>query len=173
MSKSTAMKNKKNIINKENINSLNKYYNIAKILLTLTPFMSLMYISMESAKVGLPMSEVIQTDPKLTILFLVSMVNPFIAYLLTFIQKKIDENDVEYAVTNLFIFVIAEILLQNVLYAILFGFILHKTLKAYNRTIKKSFEVKLKNGFLMANSGSLIVIFLAGICLFATIRINM
>ena len=55
--------------------------------------MSLMYISMESAKVGLPMSEVIQSNPKLTIIFLVSMVNPFIAYLLTFIQKKIDEND--------------------------------------------------------------------------------
>ena len=74
MSKSTLIKSKKNIINKEHINSLNKYYNIAKILLTLTPFMSLMYISMESAKVGLPMSEVIQSNPKLTIIFLVSMV---------------------------------------------------------------------------------------------------
>lgn len=161
------------ISNKSQINSINKYYNIAKILLVISPCMSLMYLSMEAAKLGISLPEVIGQDPKQTVMFLVSMINPFIAYLLTFIQKKIENNDVKYAIVNLAMFMVAEILLMNLLYVILFGVILYKTLRAYNVTIKDSFKEKLQKGFLMTVSGSLVVIFLAGICLFATIRINM
>ena len=161
------------ISNKNQINSINKYYNIAKILLAISPCMSLMYLSMESAKLGISLAEVIGQDPNQTVMFLVSMINPFIAYLLIFIQKKIDNNDVKYAIVNLVMFMVAEILLMNLLYVILFGVILYKTLRAYNVTIKDSFNEKLGKGFFMTVSGSLVVIFLAGICLFATIRINM
>ena len=160
------------ISNKNQINSINKYYNIAKILLVLSPCMSLMYLSMESAKLGISLAEVIGQDSKQTVMFLVSMINPFIAYLLIFIQKKIDNNDVKYAIVNLVMFMVAEILLMNLLYVILFGVILYKTLKSYNVTIKDSFKEKLGKGFFMTVSGSLVVIFLAGICLFAIIRIN-
>ena len=128
---------------------------------------------MESAKLGISLAEVIGQDPNQTVMFLVSMINPFIAYLLIFIQKKIDNNDVKYAIVNLVMFMVAEILLMNLLYVILFGVILYKTLRAYNVTIKDSFKEKLGKGFFMTVSGSLVVIFLAGICLFATIRINM
>ena len=161
------------IFNKCQISSINKYYNIAKILLVLSPCMSLMYLSMESAKLGISLAEVIGQDPKQTVMFLVSMINPFIAYLLIFIQKKIDNDDVKYAIVNLVMFMVAELLLMNLLYVILFGVILYKTLKSYNVTIKDSFKEKLGKGFFMTVSGSLVVIFLAGICLFATIRINM
>ena len=161
------------ISNKNQINSINKYYNIAKILLAISPCMSLMYLSMESAKLGISLAEVIGQDPNQTVMFLVSMINPFIAYLLIFIQKKIDNNDVKYAIVNLVMCMVAEILLMNLLYVILFGVILYKTLRAYNVTIKDSFKEKLGKGFFMTVSGSLVVIFLAGICLFATIRINM
>ena len=161
------------ISNKNQINSINKYYNIAKILLAISPCMSLMYLSMEAAKLGISLPEVIGQDPKQTVMFLVSMINPFIAYLLTFIQTKIENNDVKYAIVNLVMFMVAEILLMNLLYVILFGVILYKTLRAYNVTIKDSFKEKLGKGFFMTVSGSLVVIFLAGICLFATIRINM
>ena len=161
------------ISNKNQINSINKYYNIAKILLAISPCMSLMYLSMESAKLGISLAEVIGQDPNQTVMFLVSMINPFIAYLLIFIQKKIDDNDVKYAIVNLVMCMVAEILLMNLLYVILFGVILYKTLRAYNVTIKDSFKEKLGKGFFMTVSGSLVVIFLAGICLFATIRINM
>ena len=161
------------IFNKCQISSINKYYNIAKILLAISSFMSLMYLSMESAKLGISLPEVIGQDPKQTVMFLVSMINPFIAYLLIFIQKKIESNDVEYAIVNLVMFMVAEILLMNLLYVILFGVILYKTLRSYNVTIKGSFKDKFKNGFLTTVSGSLVVILLAGICLFAIIRINM
>ena len=107
------------ISNKNQINSINKYYNIAKILLAISPCMSLMYLSMESAKLGISLAEVIGQDPNQTVMFLVSMINPFIAYLLIFIQKKIDNNDVKYAIVNLVMFMVAEILLMTELFQVL------------------------------------------------------
>ncbi|MEE0932434.1 MAG: hypothetical protein U0L64_05345 [Clostridium sp.] len=161
------------LTNKNEITSLNKFYNLAKLLLMLTPFISFIYLTMEATSIGISMQELIQQDSNFTILLLVSMINPFIAYLLVFIQKKIEDNDVSYAITNLVMFMIAEVLLQNTLYIILFGVILYKTSKVYNISVKDSFKEKLKDKFLMNISGSLVVIGLACICLFATIRINM
>lgn len=164
---------KAKLIQKSEISSLNKYYTITKILLTITPFVALMYLSMQSIKVGTSFMDLIRLEPRFNILFLVSMINPFIAYLLIFIQRKIEEEDISYAVVNIVIFIISEILLQNILYVALFVFLLYKTLKTYNITIKDSFKDKFKNKFLMTISGSLVVFGLACICLFATIRINM
>ena len=161
------------LTNKNEITSLNKFYNLAKLLLMLTPFISFIYLTMEATSIGISMQELIQQDSNFTILFLVSMINPFIAYLLVFIQKKIEDNDVSYAITNLVMFMIAEVLLQNTLYIILFGVILYKTSKVYNISVKDSFKEKLKDKFLMNISGSLVVIGLDCICLFASIRINM
>lgn len=163
----------KSIQGSTKISSLNKYYNIIKILLTLTPFIALMYLSMEATKMGIDMISLVQEQPRFTIMFLVAMINPFISYLLMFIQTKIEENDISYAVINIMIFIATEILLQNILYTILFSFILYKTLKAYNVTIRDCLKEKLQNKFLMTISGSLVVFLLACICLFATIRINM
>lgn len=164
---------KAKLIQKSEISSLNKYYTITKILLTITPFVALMYLSMQSIKIGTSFMDLIRLEPRFNILFLVSMINPFIAYLLIFIQRKIEEDDISYAVVNIVIFILSEILLQNILYVALFVFLLYKTLKTYNITIKDSFKDKFKNKFLMTISGSLVVFGLACICLFATIRINM
>ncbi len=164
---------KAKLIQKSTISSLNKYYTITKILLTITPFVALMYLSMQSIKIGTSFMDLIRLEPRFNILFLVSMINPFIAYLLIFIQRKIEEDDISYAVVNIVIFILSEILLQNILYVALFVFLLYKTLKTYNITIKDSFKDKFKNKFLMTISGSLVVFGLACICLFATIRINM
>lgn len=164
---------KAKLIQKSTISSLNKYYTITKILLTITPFVALMYLSMQSIKFGTSFMDLIRLEPRFNILFLVSMINPFIAYLLIFIQRKIEEEDISYAVVNIVIFILSEILLQNILYVALFVFLLYKTLKTYNITIKDSFKDKFKNKFLMTISGSLVVFGLACICLFATIRINM
>ena len=79
------------LTNKNEITSLNKFYNLAKLLLMLTPFISFIYLTMEATSIGISMQELIQQDSNFTILFLVSMINPFIAYLLVFIQKKIED----------------------------------------------------------------------------------
>ena len=63
---------------------LDRYYDIAKVLLCLTPFVCLAYLSMGAARVGGSVSAAIGEDPKLAVMFLVSMINPFIAYRFNF-----------------------------------------------------------------------------------------
>ena len=125
---------------------------------------------MGAARVGGSVSAAIGEDPKLAVMFLVSMINPFIAYLMTFMQKKL-HMDAAYAAVNLTLLIAAEIMLQNVWYILLLGFILYKTLREYGLTIRESFRKEWRENFLSIISGSLVVIGLCSVCLFATIRI--
>jgi uncharacterized membrane protein YecN with MAPEG domain len=100
------------------------------------------------------------------------MINPFIVYLLIFIHRKVNEGDVAYAVVNLVLLAVSELMLENVIYVILLGFILYKTTNSYGITIKESFQKKRSDHFLSTISGSSVVILLCGICLFARIRIG-
>ncbi len=153
--------------------SLDKYYNISKVLLTLSPFVCLLYLSTGAARMGASIQQVIEADPKFLIMFLASMVNPFIAYLLIYMHKRINDGDISYAVVNLVVLIVAEFIFQNALYMFLLGFILYKTIKTYNISIKSSFKDKIKDKFLMVISGGIVVIIFASICLFATIRVEM
>ena len=63
-------------------------------------------------------------------------------------------------------------MLQNVLYIILLGFLLIKTLKTYNISFKECFKVKWNKSFFSTISGGIVVLVLASICLFATLRIG-
>lgn len=122
---------------------------------------------------GASIQQVIEADPKFLIMFLASMVNPFIAYLLIYMHKRINDGDISYAVVNLVVLIVAEFIFQNALYMFLLGFILYKTIKTYNISIKSSFKDKIKDKFLMVISGGIVVIIFASICLFATIRVEM
>ena len=122
---------------------------------------------------GASIQQVIEADPKFLIMFLASIVNPFIAYLLIYMHKRINDGDISYAVVNLVVLIVAEFIFQNALYMFLLGFILYKTIKTYNISIKSSFKDKIKDKFLMVISGGIVVIIFASICLFATIRVEM
>lgn len=154
-------------------NALDRYYNIVKVLLTLSPFVGLSYIMMGATKNGTDIASAIAADPSLTVMFLVSMINPFIAYLLIFMHRRLNGGDVAYAVVNLILLVVAEAMIQNLLYIILLGFVLYKTMRTYDITIRKSLQLKLKDHFFSTISGSIVVLVLTGICLFAQIRIGM
>ena len=149
---------------------LDRYYNIAKVLLCLTPFVCLAYLSMGAARVGGSVSAAIGEDPKLAVMFLVSMINPFIAYLMTFMQKKL-HMDAAYAAVNLTLLIAAEIMLQNVWYILLLGFILYKTLREHRLTVKESFRKEWRGNFLSIISGIIVLIGLCSVFIFASIRI--
>ena len=89
---------------------------------------------------------------------------------MTFMQKKL-HMDAAYAVVNLTLLIAAEIMLQNIWYILLLGFILYKTTRESGLTVRESFKKVWRNQFLSVISGSLVVIALCSVCLFATIRI--
>ena len=157
------------MVNSYEKKSIEKYYTIAKVLLTISPIVCVLYLNVGSISVGKSILNVIQEDPKLLIMFLSTMSNPFIAYLLIFMQRRIEEKDIAYAVVNLAILVIAQIMFQNIVFIAILGY---KMLKTYNVSLKECFREKFKNQFFLTISGAIVVIFIASICLFASIRIS-
>ena len=160
------------MVNSYEKKSIEKYYTIAKVLLTISPIVCVLYLNVGSISVGKSILNVIQEDPKLLIMFLSTMSNPFIAYLLIFMQRRIEEKDIAYAVVNLAILVIAQIMFQNIVFIAVLGLLLYKMLKTYNVSLKECFREKFKNQFILTISGAIVVIFIASICLFASIRIS-
>ena len=159
------------MVNSYEKKSIEKYYTIAKVLLTISPIVCVLYLNVGSISVGKSILNVIQEDPKL-LMFLSTMSNPFIAYLLIFMQRRIEEKDIAYAVVNLAILVIAQIMFQNIVFIAILGLLLYKMLKTYNVSLKECFREKFKNQFFLTISGAIVVIFIASICLFASIRIS-
>lgn len=151
--------------------SLDRYYNIAKVLFCLSPFVCLMYLGTGATMIGDSLRTVLQGDPRFIVMFLSAMINPFVAYLLSFAHKKIKEGDISYSVVNLMVFILAEVILQNAIYTFMLIFILYKTVKVYKTSIKDCIREKWANRFLMTISGGIVVVVFALICLFATIRL--
>lgn len=153
-------------------NMLERCFNVAKVLLTISPFIGLFYITTNGNVNGGNIMLALSRNPKFTVIFLACMINPFIAYLLMFVQGKLREGDASYAVLNLLLLVVAEGILQNLVFAMLLGVILYKTTKVYGISLKESFTEKCSNHLFTTISGSIVVLVLAGFCLFAQMRIG-
>ena len=65
-SKNKKIQDNKPKVNQNEVKFLNKYYNVAKVLLTLSPFVSLTYLSMSTAKLGLSLPQAIQQSLSFT-----------------------------------------------------------------------------------------------------------
>ena len=68
--------------------------------------------------------------------------------------------------------IVAEVMLQNFLYVAALAFLLYKTVKTYQISVKDSVEKSLKNHFLRDISGSIVVLIFAGICMFAMLQLK-
>ena len=75
---------------------LDRYYMIVKVFLMITPFIAYLYLSLSAGMGSLALPELLSREPKAALIFLIAMVNPYIAYLLNIAQKKLKEGDMAY-----------------------------------------------------------------------------
>lgn len=158
--------------NKVQTNTVDRIFTIIRILLALSPFMALTYLSVDTAKYGGSLQSILQSNPKFTVMFLVAMINPFIAYLLGYLKEHLDDGDYGYAMINLGLMIIAELMLQNLIYVLVLAFLIYQCIKTYKISVKDSVQKTFKNHFLRDISGSIVVLIFAAICLFAMIQIG-
>lgn len=160
------------ITNKVQTNTVDRIFMIIRVLLAVSPFIALAYLSVDTAKYGGSLQSILQSNPQFTVMFLVAMINPFIAYLLGYLKNHLDSGDYGYAVVNLGLMMIAEVMLQNFIYVLVLAFLTYQCIKTYQIPVKDSIAKSFKNHFLRDISGSLVVLAFAGICLFAMIQIG-
>ena len=151
--------------------SIERIFTIIKVLLAVSPFMALGYLTAKGGASG-NIQTILSQNPHYTVMFLVAMVNPFIAYLLGFLQEHLNKNDYGYAVVNLALMIVAEAMLQNILYVAVLIFLLYKIIRTYRIPVKDSVESSLKNHFLRDISGSIVVLIFSGICMFAMMQLR-
>ena len=151
--------------------SIERIFTIIKVLLAVSPFMALGYLTAKGGASG-NIQTILSQNPHYTVMFLVAMVNPFIAYLLGFLQEHLNKNDYGYAVVNMALMIVVEAMLQNILYVAVLIFLLYKIIRTYRIPVKDSVESSLKNHFLRDISGSIVVLIFSGICMFAMMQLR-
>lgn len=149
---------------------INRYFNITKVFLTITPFICYLYMTLRVSNQSF--QEVLSSDPSLTIIFLISMINPYIAYIVHLIEKHLKSNDMEFACINMILLLFAEILTMNMFYFLMLLFVFYRAVQFYHidilNTLKK---VTIKQIFL-CGGGSMLVMLISCISLFSTIRLS-
>ncbi len=148
-----------------------KWFTIAKLLLTLAPFIALLYLQAFAG--GNNISQILQQNPEITLIFLVSMAGPFTAYLLGFAQKHLYEGDVSYMMAHLLLLFTAETLLRNAAYMLLIGLLMFLVYRMTGMSPLTALRSKWKDHFFRDLSGCIVLIVFGLFCLFVSLRLGM
>lgn len=148
-----------------------KWFTIAKVLLTLSPFVALGYLQIFIE--GGDISTLLQQNPEITVTFLISMAGPFTAYLLGFAQNHLYEGDVAYMMSHLVLIFVAEALLRNAVYMILVTYLMYLVYQMTGMSPMASLRLKWKDHFWRDLSGCIVLIVFSLFCLFVSLRLGM
>lgn len=150
---------------------MERYFLITKVFLALTPVICYFYVSLRGMMQGIGFQEVLETQPNMTIVFLIAMLNPYVAYLLHLIEKKLKEQDECFAVINMVLLLVAQMLTMNVFYFMMLGYVFYKAINYYQLPVKATLRsMTLKMSF-YHGGGSMLIIAFSTICFFATIQL--
>lgn len=148
-----------------------KYFRIAKIFLTLTPILCLVYMTAFGGARGLSVTELIRSEPAMAVAFLTAMLNPFAAYLLGYAQRKAETGDYAYAAANVMSLIAIELILMNLVYAVMLAALLVCLRKDRGLSLGGIMKQYRFKHLLYDISGSLVMLPVAGLCLFAQLRL--
>lgn len=148
-----------------------KWFTIAKVLLTLAPFIALIYL--QTFIGGSNLSELLKQNPEITLTFLVSMAGPFTAYLLGFAQKHLYDGDISYMMAHLALLFVVELMLRNGVYSLLIGFLMFLVYRMTGMSPLEALRLKLKDHFFRDLSGCIVLMVFAAFCLFVSLRLGM
>lgn len=150
---------------------MNRYFLITKVFLAITPLICYFYVSLLAMGMNITFQETLVQDPNVTIIFLIAMVNPYVAYLIHLVQKKLEAGDHTYAAINMILLLIAQVLTMNVFYFVMLVYVFYHAVKYYHIDIKSVWKsTTIKQSF-FCGGGSFFVMMISSICLFATIRL--
>ncbi|MFQ6793159.1 hypothetical protein [Thomasclavelia sp.] len=158
-------------ISKQREKKLDRYYTIAKGFLLATPFIAYLYVSLLASSRQITLPEVLASEPSVAVMFLLAMINPYVAYLLNIAQKKLKEGEIKFACLNFVLLLIGEAITLNSLYFMMIAFVFYQTVKAYDLKVIKTIKTFSAKSLFTYGGGSFMVVALAVLCLTATLRL--
>lgn len=152
-------------------------FKIMKVICCLMPIFCLGYFMTFAGSMSFSAidSGILEQQPALAVVLLISMLCPYIAYILNVTENDLLDSKFEYAMMNIIILFAAALLMKNIVLCIGFSLGIHSLLKdksmRFNQLVGMIKQVKLAEG-LKETGGSLIVLALSSICLFAMLRLG-
>lgn len=161
----------KHTYNQKKERHLQRMFLITKGFLLCTPIICYFYITMTGWMQQTSFQEVLSQHPSMSVLFLISMLNPYIAYLLHLMQKKLQEGKESFVCINMVLLLIAQLLTMNVFYFVMLLYVFYKACDYYQIHIGDSLKKLTFTTSFVQGGGSMLIVMLSSICLFATIQL--
>lgn len=150
---------------------MNRYFMVAKVFLGITPIICYFYVSMSAMMQGVDFKSILETQPSIAVVFLIAMINPYIAYLVHLIHKKLEQGDNKFAIINMGLLLLAQALTLNAFYFMMLLYVFYKAICVYHIKVKASITSYRFKQLVWNGGGSFFVILISSVSLFATIRL--
>lgn len=150
---------------------INRIFMIAKVLLSITPMIAYFYSSLLAMQQQCAIQDIFSKEPGVAVIFLIAMLNPYIAYLLHLIQKKLASDDLTFVLVNMIFLLVAQALTMNVFYFVMLLFVFYKAISYYHINVKETIARLRVRQCLYQGGGSMLVTMVSTLCLFASIRL--
>lgn len=152
---------------------LSRYFTILKILLFCMPFLCLGYVGLGAGSMALDAQSALAADPTIAVSFLTAMIQPYAAWIAILSERRLADGRTPYAVVNLTLLLAAELLMMSTVGVIGMALILWKSTRVYGCGVSEAFLTCEKRAFLREAGGNLPLLLLAGLCLFASLRLGL
>lgn len=153
-------------------NRLNRWFMILKIVLFCMPFLYLGYIGIGFGGAKLDVQEVLADNPSMAISFLSAMIQPYVGWILILSQRRLEDDRTPYAMINLAFLFLSELLMMSTVGVIGFTLILWRCKKYTGLGPIAAFRKIQSKNLLTEVGGSVVVLFLASVCFFASMQIG-
>ena len=150
-----------------------RYFNILKIVLFCMPFLCIGYLGLGTGGAPLSAEGILSANPALAVSFLSAMLQPYAAWLVILSERRLADGRTHYAVVSLTLLLAAELMLMSTVGAAGMALVLWKSIRTYGCGIPAAFRSCTVRGFFQESGSSLPLLALAGLCLFAGLRLGM
>ncbi len=148
-----------------------RYFMVAKILFGITPFVAYLYLSLQGSLGASSIQEILESNPGMAVIFIMAMVNPYISYLLSLIEKNLDKGNFKFAFINMVLILITQLASLNFFYLSLLGYVFYRAIRDYRLDVKGQLLKLSLPKVLHVGGGSLMVLAVNLLCMFVTIKI--
>ncbi len=151
---------------------LNRYFYILKLVLFCMPFLCIVYLGLGAGAAAAAPTAILNANPTMAVSFLAAMLQPFAAWLVILSERRLADGRTNWAIFNLTLLLTAEILLMNTAGTVGMALVLWKTTRIYGCGIPAAFHSCSPHDFFREAGGNLPLLTLAGLCLFASLRLG-
>nr|WP_300128074.1 hypothetical protein [uncultured Butyricicoccus sp.] len=151
---------------------LNRWFTILKIVLFCMPFLYLGYVGIGTGGASLADEGVLQANPTMAVSFLSAMIQPYAAWILILSQRRLQDGRSAYAMVNLGVLLVAQLMMMSTVGVVGFALILWRCTKHTGFGPLAALRQTQPRRLFAEAGGSVVVLLLAAVCLFATVRIG-